>query len=200
MCQGSCSVEVAAEANCEGKCEGECKSTPPSGSCEAGAKVECKAEAGAMVDCQGKCDGKIEPPMAKAECQASAKADASLNVECTPPKIAVRYRLKAGVDATAQAQFEAALTTLAEVRLPALVAKLKKANLVIDAGADVSASASSALSASFMTAAKGSLKAQIGVACAVTQLKDVGTVIGDATGRLEASVTAAADVTGALGV
>jgi hypothetical protein len=203
MCEGSCEVELAAEAECSGECRGECTFTPPDGNCEGGIRAECEAEAGAMVDCQGRCDGNFEPPMAKAECQASAKAEAKLNVECTPPRVVIDFELKADVDAEASAQFTAAVRNL-EVRLPALLAAVKRAELVADAGAGLTADAGGAVegavNAARQAAGEGDLRVYFGIRCAVGALGTVRTVLGDATGRLSGSIEDAQGVTGALGM
>jgi hypothetical protein len=153
-----------------------------------------------MAECKGRCDGDIEPPKAKAECEASAKADASVNVECTPPRVAISYKLKGSLDAQASAKFTAAVKNL-EVRLPALLASIKKAGKVsaagkglIDAGADVTASVKAQIDA------KPELKVAIGLGCAVTQLGDVGKAIETSSSKLAASIKASGELTTALGV
>jgi len=202
MCMGSCKAEAEANGSCSGKCEGECTVQEPEGGCEGAVRAECKAMGNAMIDCKGKCDGNFEPPMAKAECQASAKADAKINVECTPPRVAINYTLKAGasVDVEAQARFVAALKNL-EVRLPKLKASLAKAELVLDAGEGLLGDASGAVSAGVSAAIDGDadIKAKIGLGCAVTQLGAVGDALGDASTKLQASFTAATEFSAALG-
>lgn len=201
MCQGSCEVELAAEASCTGECRGECTFTPPDGNCEGGIRAECEAAAGAMVDCNGRCEGNFEPPMAKAECQASAKADASINVECTPPRVAISYQLRAGANAEAQAQFVAAVRNL-EVRLPALLAAIRRAEIVGEAGAELVGAGRVAVEGAVEGALDGEANLRIlaGLGCAATELEAVQGAITGAAGRLEASLTASADLTGALGV
>jgi hypothetical protein len=201
MCQGSCEVELAAEAECTGECRGECTFTPPNGNCEGGIRAECEAMAGAMVDCEGRCEGNFEPPMAKAECQASAKADASINVECTPPRVVIDYELRAGANAEAQARFVAALKSL-EVRLPALLAAIRRAELVGEAGAEIAGSGRAAVDGAVDAALSGeaNLRIAAGLRCAATELGAVQAAITGATGRLEASLTASAELTGVLGV
>jgi len=203
MREGSCEVELAAEAECTGECRGECTFTPPDGNCEGGIRAECEAEANAMVECEGRCDGNIEPPMAKAECQASAKAEAKLNVECTPPRVAITYEFQADVDAEAQARFTAAVKNL-EVRLPALLAAIERAKLVVEAGAGLSADAGGAVESAVDTSARaageGDLRVFFGVRCAVGELEAVGGAIGGASQRLSGSIAAAGELTGALGM
>jgi hypothetical protein len=202
MCMGSCKAEAEASGTCSGKCEGECTVQEPEGGCEGAVRAECKAMGSAMIDCKGKCEGNFEPPMAKAECQASAKADAKINVECTPPRVAINYTLRVGgnVDVEAQARFVAALKNL-EVRLPKLKAALAKADLVLDAGEGLLADAGGAVSAGVDAAIEGdaSIKAQIGLGCALLELEAVGDALGGASTKLQASFTAATELSAALG-
>jgi len=202
MCSGSCKSDMAVAATCSGSCEGECTATAPEAGCEGAVRAECKAMGNAMVECKGKCTGDFEPPMAKAECQASAKAEAKLNVECTPPRLAINYTLRAGgnVDVDAQARFVAAVENL-RFRLPALMAAVGKAELVLDAGEGLLADASGAVSTGVNAAVSGdaSLRAKIGLACAVTELGAVGDALSGATTKLEGSFTAATSITAVVG-
>ena len=202
MCTGSCEAQLAAKAECKGECKGECTVTNPSGGCKAAIRATCKGKANASVMCDGKCDADFEPPMAKVECQASAKAEAKINVQCTPPRVAVTYKLKAGVDAMAQLKFEAALKTFASTRLPALVAEIKRGKSVVDAGAGVVASAGGAVKVfgDRLGDAKLSVKAKVGLGCAVKELPKVEQVITKASTELNAQLKAAGDLTGALNV
>jgi hypothetical protein len=104
------------------------------------------------------------------------------------------------VDVNAQAKFVAAVKNL-EVRLPKLRAAVAKADLVLDAGEGLLADASGAVSAGIDAAldADADVKAQIGLACALTELPAVGDALGDATTKLQASFTAATELTAALG-
>jgi hypothetical protein len=141
--------------------------------------------------------------MASAKCDASVKAEAKMNVECTPPRLAVHYKLKAGVNADAQAKFVAGVENL-KVRLPALLAATAQADLVADAGADLLADAGGAISAGIKATgdafAKGDLKAGVGMICAAGQAGKIPGVINKSAGELQASLTAAAGVTGAVGL
>lgn len=201
MCTGSCEAQLAAAAKCDGKCSGQCTITPPSGMCDAAISAHCEAMAGAMVDCKGRCDGNVTPPSAKADCQASAKAEAKLNVECTPPRLAISYKLKAGVDAMAQAQFVAGVKNL-QVRLPALLAAVAKADSVIKAGAGLGTDATGAVKGAVQAGLSGnvSLRAKIGLGCAVTQLGSVADALKSATDKVSGSFTAAGKLKTALGV
>jgi hypothetical protein len=200
MCMGKCETELAAGASCTGECRGECTITDPMGGCKGAIRAECKAKADAKVMCEGRCDGDFEPPSAKVECKASARAQAKINVECTPPRVSLSYKLKAGVDVMAQAKFEAALKTLVSARLPALKASLAKADSVAKAGVDLSASATGALDGAFKAATGGSIRVQFGLTCAVGELPKVKTVIEKSTTGLKAQIDAALKVTSMLKV
>jgi hypothetical protein len=204
MCTGSCEAELAVAASCMGTCKGECTVTKPSGGCEGGIRAECKAMANASVMCDGKCVGEFEPPMAKAECKASAKADAKINIQCTPPRMSLSYKLKvaAGAEIQARAKFEAALKTLVNTRLPALRAEIARGNSVSSAGADLVTAAGAAVSGSIETTIKGdaSFRAKFGLACAVKELPKVKTVIDKSTNELKAQLDAAGKITGMLKV
>ena len=143
--------------------------------CEAGATVKCEASAMGSVECNGKCEGEVTPPSASAECEASAKAQAQANVECTPPQLALEYEFDASLSASARAdaslRFEAFATGFIE-SYGRIVAELKRADIVLKAGADVTAAAEGALDAAFEAAADGSLKAKIGVGCAIVELEE----------------------------
>lgn len=193
-CQGTC--EMTAKGTCEGQCKGECEYTPPMGSveCEAGATVRCEASAMGSVECKGKCDGEITPPMAKAECQASAKAEAEVNVECTPPQLALEYEFNGSASAETRLEFEAFLRGFVD-SYGRIVAELERADVVLAAGADIADAAVDALDASFNAAAEGSLKAKVGVGCAFVELDAVPGVITTASQKLEGSISAAASMT-----
>jgi hypothetical protein len=112
MCQGSCELSAAAE--CSGSC---------SGSCVVEAEADCEGEAPSCSGecsgkCEGSCTGSATPPSASAnceataDCQAQAKAQGSANIQCSPPSFDVGFEFKAGVDASAQAEFGAKLAAL----------------------------------------------------------------------------------------
>ncbi len=205
MCTGSCKTELAAAAKCQGQCEGECTTQNPAAGCKNQLHASCKAKANAMVKCEGRCEGEFVPPKAKAECEASATADAKLNVLCTPPRLAIVYELKTVVsgsaEATAQAKFVVALGSL-QVRLPTLLASLKRAHSMSEAGAGLIVAAHDAVKASINLTLKGDLKPKqaIGLACAVTQLDDVDTAVSGTSDKLTASFSQCASVTAAFGL
>jgi hypothetical protein len=200
MCEGTCELNAAAE--CNGSCKGECTYTPPSGKCDAGASVTCEAKANASVECNGKCEGEVEPPQASAECQASAKADASVNVECTPPSLDLQYQFDASLNATAkaeaQANFEAFLVSF-RGSFSAILAQSAQAEVILAAGLDIKDKGVAAVQDVVENFdVKGNLKATVGVSCAVTQLPLVKDSMADSTKALTASGKAAADLTAAF--
>jgi hypothetical protein len=197
QCMGSC--ELRAGATCDGQCEGTCEYTPPGGQCEAGAEVRCQASAEASATCEGTCDGEVVPPKAKAECEASVEADAKLRAECTPPTLEIKWQWKASFsDPQAQAEFKAWVEGF-RGRYAGLLAATARAELVIDAGAGIVASASGlveTLPGEFDIV--NDPRAAIGIPCALTQLEAVATVVGDGSAALSASVSAVAEVSGAI--
>lgn len=202
MCMGSCEAQVDASAKCMGTCKGSCKVTGAAADCMGSAHASCKAKADASVMCKGKCEGDVTPPSASAECKASARAEAKINVQCTPPTLAARYKLKAGVDVMAQAQFEAGLKTLINVRLPALTAAIKRGQSVGDAGEDLVVAANDAVKASVDAAIKGNLgiRATFGLRCAAKELPDVEMALSDASDRLTDQLNDGLAVTASLGM
>jgi hypothetical protein len=202
-CTGKCRAEVTADASCKGTCSGECSYTPPEANCEGAVKAQCKAKANASIMCDTKCDGDFEPPSVKAECQAKVHADAKLNVQCTPPHVAFNYKLKASIagDIKARVKFEAALKALIDVRLPALKAALKRSDLVVSAGADLSAAAGGALKSAVNTAqANAGVRVKVGLGCALLALPDVSKVVDGSTANLKRSVDAAGKINAALSI
>jgi len=200
-CMGSCEVEMEAGATCEGECRGECTATNPSGGCEGSVRASCKAKGDASVMCEGSCDGEVTPPSASVECEASAKAEASLNVECSPPRVELQFELMAGANVEAQAAFTAKLKVL-EARLPKILASLKRADLVLKAGeglaVDGVAAVEGSINAAGEAAAAGNFRVLFGLNCAVGELGKVGTAIEGSIDSLSGSVSAAAEISSAL--
>jgi hypothetical protein len=201
-CQGSCKTEFAAEAECTGKCEGECTVENPKGGCEGGIRAECKAKADASISCSGRCEGEFTPPSASAECEANASAQAKLNVECTPPRVAVTYALKLTANTTvlaARPKFIVAVEKL-KVRLPALFAAIKRAESIHAAGTELSTEGRVAVRAAVMAALSGdvSVKAKFGLTCAAAQLDTVGDVLESSVGKIKGSINASAKLIAAL--
>lgn len=207
-CMGSCTLNANVTAMCNGSCSGECTYTPPSAKCEANATVRCTAQANASVMCQGRCDGEVTPPMvnadckAEASCEASAKADASLSVQCTPPSVDVDFKLKAGASATVVADVRAGLNTL-RAKLPSLLTSLKKSELVVKAGASLTADAEDAVMATVSALGNADLdfvaKTRVAV-CVPREVPRVGEVITKASANLNAQISAAASLRSNLGV
>jgi hypothetical protein len=200
MCMGSCEADLSVSAKCDGQCKGQCTVTNPMGGCKAAVHADCKAKADASVKCEGKCEGDFEPPSAKVECKAAARASAKINVQCTPPRVQLAYKLKAGVEAKAQAKFEAALKTLVSARLPALKASLAQADSVTGAGKDLVASAGGAVKGAFDVVGSGNVRVSFGLSCAVVELPKVQAVIEKSTTSLKTQIDAAAKVTSMLKV
>lgn len=190
-CQGTC--ELQAGGTCSGECRGQCTYTPPNAECNGTAR--CTAMGSASVDCEGRCEGEVTPPSANVDCQATAKAQASLDVECTPPSIDVSYRFAAGASAETQAEFQAFLVGF-RARFAAILSELERADAIIQAGVAIKASAQDAVDAATEVALSGeaSLKAQIGVGCALAEVPNVARAIDGSTTRLRNSVTVAADL------
>jgi hypothetical protein len=201
MCKGTCKLEAA--GSCSGSCKGECTYTPPSGMCEATAQAHCDAKANAQVDCKGSCSGNVTPPSASAECEASAKADASISADCKPPSLNVSFQLNATAmgDAMAAASFQAWVEGF-KGHVGAILAYKAKLDGLGKAGADIADNAQAAVSGSIKAALGGnvSLKAKIGLGCAVDQLPMAITMVSDAAGSLTTKGKAAVDVLGSIGV
>lgn len=124
-CTGKCDGKKVDGAACEGKCKGSC-SAGAEGSCggECGGSCEMAAAASCEGTCRGdcsvemkapKCEGEMTPPKASAECNAHCDASVQAEVECTPPRIAVR--IEGAADAKLAAQYKSAL----EANLPAVL-------------------------------------------------------------------------------
>ena len=183
-CGGTC--ELSASASCSGTCDGECTATAEPGGCSADAKVSCvvKPPSGsAKVDCSGKCEGEVTPPSASVQCEASAKASAEMKAECTPPSVEVTAAFAASATADQKLEFEAFLVNF-KTEIGALIAGLKRADLVLKAGVNVVGSVDD-VTAAFQAQVDGDLdlKTSIGLGCAVKELAKVA-------GSMETSTTA----------
>ncbi len=110
-CEGTCKGECSAGASgsCGGECSGSCELSG-SATCEGTCRGECSAEMKAP-----KCEGEMTPPKASAECEAHCDAQVQAEVECTPPRIAVR--IEGAANAELAAKYKAAL----ENNLPAVL-------------------------------------------------------------------------------
>lgn len=205
MCEGTCDVEVSADAGCSGTCRGECKGTAGDVDCDGALKAECRGKAGASIECKTKCDGEFEPPKVDAKCEAKVQADAKLNVQCTPPRVALQYELKAGAgvfaDAKARLRFESALKSLIKVRLPALKAAVARSKSVGEAGNDLTVAAKGAFKGAIDDAraqAGVDVKFLFGLRCASEAVDDVEDIISDSAKAVTDAVAAAGKVEAAL--
>ncbi|MDC0723289.1 hypothetical protein [Nannocystis bainbridge] len=200
-CVGSCtgSCELKAGAACDGECQGSCEYEAPDGGCEAGAEVRCQAAADASASCDGSCDGEVVPPKAKAECEASVEAEAKLQAQCTPPALEILWQWEAGFDdELEQAQFKAWVEGF-RVRYAGLLAASARAKLVLEAGAglgDAAVGLVSSVQADF--AGDLSLRASVGIVCAVAELESLGSLLQSGTGALSGSVSAVGEISAAL--
>lgn len=199
MCQGECKLEAA--GSCSGRCEGSCSYTPPAASCE-GSTPHCDVSASASAKCEGKCEANVTPPMVKAECQASVEAKAKAEVVCTPPSLTVDFQFAASLDADGRAEFKAWLEGF-KARFSAMLAIRAKGDILVEAIAGLTASASGAVSgaveAGADAAAEGDLKVAIGLGCAADQLPLVADALGEAGGELSASADAFVMISSSVG-
>ena len=198
-CTGSCELDVA--ASCDGNCQGTCDFVPPEASCDASAQARCEAQAGGSVECEASCEGSAEPPSVTAECEASVEAKASASVECTPPSVAITWNWSAEFegDLQAQAEFRAWINGF-RGHYSAILAARAQGDLLIEAGQGlIDASTTAVTDAAAELQADANLRASIGAACAIGELPIAGQVVTDAVGRLGASVSAAGEITAALG-
>ncbi len=202
MCQGTCELEAG--GSCSGSCEGTCEWDPGMADCSAGATAKCEVSADANVECSGSCEGKVEPPEVSAECKAAVEAKAKASVECTPPRLAINFQFKAGLDAQAQAEFRAFLESFRD-RYAALLAATAKAEIVLDAitnqDTGLIVSAQGAVKGAVNASLDGDLDLQTanGLRCALTELDNVGNALSEAEGSLTASVQAVADISAVVG-
>ena len=94
----------------------------------------------AMAECKGSCEGSFEPPKvecdASASCEASAKADASFAAKCTPPSVDIKFAFAGSASVDTKAKLTYAIEQLG-VRLPRLLAAMKKSDLVVDASSEL---------------------------------------------------------------
>ncbi|MEM9453685.1 MAG: hypothetical protein AAGF11_05870 [Myxococcota bacterium] len=200
MCTGSCELDVA--ASCDGMCEGSCEVTGnPEVGCEAGAQARCEAEAGGSVQCEAGCEGSAEPPSVSAECEASVEAKASASVECTPPTVAITWEWSAELegDVTAQAEFRAWINGF-RGHFSALLAARAQGDLLLESGQGLIDAAGTAVTdAAADLEADANIRASIGAACALQELPIAADVMTSSIADLTASVSAAVEVSAAVG-
>ncbi len=200
-CQGTC--ELKAGGSCSGSCSGECVVEAQGGGCEGGAQVKCQAtppSADAKVQCEGKCSGEITPPKASAECEASAKANAELKAECTPPTVDLSYSFAAGASADLRAEFEGTFLASLKGELAAELSAIKKAELVLKAGANVGAQAQGVLD-SFKAQLDGDVnaKALFFIGCAIDEMAAVPGIMAAGAEKLGGQVQASGEFVAAFG-
>jgi hypothetical protein len=196
-CKGKCEAQLTAAAKCEGTCRGECTAKAPTAGCTGGVSAECRGKTEASFKCEGRCEGEFEPPMVSAECKATAKAQASVNIECTPPRLAMTYAFSAN----ATPQFKAALTSLIDVRLPSLLKARSKAKVVANAGEGLGVAARGAIEAAVKELrADVKLKLLYSLQCATEQLPAARKIIEDSTDELTVQLNDSKKVTEMLGL
>jgi hypothetical protein len=168
--------------------------------CEANATAKCDVSAMAEAKCEGKCEGNVTPPMVKAECSAQVEAKAKAEVVCTPPALSVAFQFKPDLGADAQAEFKAWLDGF-EGRFAAMLAVRSKGEFVLDAAGGLVAASVDEVPASIeaVLEAELELKTALGLACSLGELPSVPMVLAEATQDLEASVSAFAKVSAAVG-
>ena len=197
MCKGKCEAQLTAAAECDGTCRGSCTVKAPSGGCMGGISAECRGKTEASFKCEGRCEGEFEPPMVSAECKASAKAQASVNVECTPPRLGMTYAFKAG----ASPEFKAALTSLIDVRLPALLKARSKAKVVASAGEGLGVAAQGAVKGAVdKLRADVKLKLLYSLQCGINELPAARKIIDESTDELTDRLNDSKTVTEMLGL
>ena len=201
MCEGTCKSELSGGASCSGMCEGSCTYEPGGAMamCDASASASCEAMAGGSVECSGGCSGDFEPPSVSAECEATVEAKASASAECFPPELSIDVTFNAGLDASAQAEFNAFLEAY-RGRLSAILALRARGDLIVGASADLVASAGGAVTGAIEElSASADIKATLGAACALGQIDVVVSGLGSASTSLTGEVSAAAEVTASIG-
>jgi len=209
-CQGTCQLKAAAE--CSGTCSGSCLTTPGEAGCDAEAQCsgDCEGE------CSGGCQGEATPPSAKGKCEASAeckgqaKAQASANVECTPPSLELAFDFNADVDAEAQAKFSAQIDAL-KVHGVAMLQSFARYQALIDGKVNgevvFKPSPLASLKASISDLADAGVDGELFVGmpklrigCAIAAFADAGEILvkigSKATGNLKAQASFATALTG----
>jgi hypothetical protein len=200
-CDGSCETVLVTPATCEGRCGGECTVDDPQNGCDGAIRRLCEARDNATITCAGRCLGDVEPPPAEVQCEHSALLQARMNVECAPPRIAIDYRLKAGLDPQIAARFRAGVSVLA-ARLPTLLSTVARAEAMSQAGAQLTSNRDieAALEDALDRAGESNLRLLFGLNCALRELDDVPRVIAPAADHLSDAVRDALDLQRSLGL
>jgi len=186
QCDGTCTLDVdAPKIECKGVCDGHCDAA-------------CKGSADLKVKCDGKCSAEATPLKCEggtleggcdvdANCKANCNDSANAKAECTPGRVAVVAKAKAGLDAEAQLQLQAAIASL-EVNLPKLLIVVKAR------GTAFAASLSGAVDAGGKITTSGKVNASAAV-CGTLILA----TITASSENFAASLDAATSVTGTVG-
>ncbi len=137
-CEGNCLgvCELPAGGSCVGVCEGDCSVNAIAGRCDTTAWVECFIEPPSNrsnVACTSQCEGAIALSPASVECAVSAKSEAELRAECTAPSIAVSAKVASTAETYMSYAYDAFLSRF-ETEMGRLIANLRRADLVRDAG------------------------------------------------------------------
>ena len=196
MCTGSC--ELTAKAECSGTCHGTCYVDQGSAQCTA--EAECSGSCDA--ECGGSCEGTFEPPSASANCEASAdcnaqaSAQASAELTCTPPQLDISYGFKAGLDASAKAEFTAKMTELrvrgvailqGMAKLSALITGKVEGEVVFDPAP--AAQILGELNAVIDVGVSGDLDIPSGrLPCVIPALKEAASIMGGAAGEFSGTI------------
>jgi hypothetical protein len=145
------------------------------------------------------CEGEVELLGASDGCNAAAKAEAKLSVQCTPPRVAIDYQLKPGIDAEAGARLSHGMQTL-KARLPALLVALARAEQTSSAGAGLVSDRHRLMTALETHEPGGNLRTVFGLVCAAREARRIPEQIAPAADRLAAAVADTLALTGALGL
>lgn len=204
QCTGAC--DLGSGAACEGRCKGDCEYTPSSGDCPMGSTTQCRAKVNVAIACTGKCSGEAYYPYVTAACEPTTKTEAALHAVCVPPKVDVKYELRAdaranfAADAAARARFEGRIQATGRA-FANLTAKAAKIEAVLRTTADL-VDNMAAIDATFDEASDQdpSFGALMDLACAMSRIADLAQVMADAVTGLSETSYAVAECNKALGV
>ena len=200
-CDGTCEAKAGvgtgtgaqSDGTCQGSCQGTCTATPGSaalkceGSCKGSCTGSCKATANVAVKCDGKCDGDFEPLKCEggkleggckvnAKCDANCDASVSAKAECTPPSLTI----EAGADV--QAKY-----------IDSLKANLPQLIVVFQARGETFAKTMGTFGGELAGSISGDITVK-SIAC----LNTIGSQVVNATGQMQAAVSASGKVVGSL--
>ena len=202
QCQGQCVADLSAGGQCGGSCEGQCDWEPGAAGCSADATLRCEAEAGASVECNGTCEGSAEPPSVSAECEATVEAKADASIECTPPTLALAFEWNgeaAAKPATPRPSFAPGSKAF-RAHLSAIIALRAKADVVVDASANLAAEARTTIQTAVEDLdGDASLKVAFGARCALLELPVAAESLEASVSGLATEIDAAVTVVGRAG-